>query len=364
MAIEAVAPDELQNARRLLADDETELPELVRVSLFSTHLERYSKSRRKAPIYWQLATPSTSYSVWIYYHGFTRETVYTLLNEYVDPKLRYEEQKLNNVIQEMGPRPSANWRKEIDALERLVSELRAFRDEISRVAPIWNPDLNDGVLINAAPLWRLVTHHRTWQRECKATWDKLAAGDYDWARLAMHLWPERVIPKCATDRSLAIAHDLEKDFWYEDSNGKWQPRTIEQAEVDKLIKRRISAAVKDALKRLLEAPSPTTDRTSRKKAPRVRGAKNRTASPRRKAATNGVSSRSHTSPAADEELLTRVKATIAASADSVSRAGVIGATGITAREWSKAIKALLADGSVTRTGERRGARYHLTGDDA
>jgi hypothetical protein len=23
--------------------------------------------------------------------------------------------------------------------------------------------------------------------------------------LAMHLWPERVVPRCATDRSLAIA---------------------------------------------------------------------------------------------------------------------------------------------------------------
>jgi hypothetical protein len=29
-------------------------------------------------------------------------------------------------------------------------------------------------------------------------------GKYDWSHVAMHLFPERVVPKCATDRSLAI----------------------------------------------------------------------------------------------------------------------------------------------------------------
>ena len=37
----------------------------------------------------------------------------------------------------------------------------------------------------------------------------------------MHLWPERVVPKCATDRSLAIAHGLEEVFWVEGTDGKW-----------------------------------------------------------------------------------------------------------------------------------------------
>ena len=45
-------------------------------------------------------------------------------------------------------------------------------------------------------------------------------GKYDWAHIAMHLWPERVVPKCATDRSLAIAHGLEDVFWTKD-DGKW-----------------------------------------------------------------------------------------------------------------------------------------------
>ena len=34
---------------------------------FPFHLQRYSKSRRKAPIYWPLATASGRYTLWIYY---------------------------------------------------------------------------------------------------------------------------------------------------------------------------------------------------------------------------------------------------------------------------------------------------------
>jgi hypothetical protein len=97
----------------------------------------------------------------------------------------------------------------------LVEELRAFLDEVKRVAPLWNPNLDDGVIINFAPLWRLVPQNKAWQKELKSTWDALCEGKYDWAHLAMHLWPERVVPKCAKDRSLAIAHGLEDVFWVE-----------------------------------------------------------------------------------------------------------------------------------------------------
>src|SRR5262249_54295462 len=154
---------------------------------FGSHLDLYTRSRRAAPIYWQLATPSASYSVWLYYHGFTRDTLYRVLNDYVTPKLKHEERKLINLTPDAGPNPSVGQRKEIDAQEKFVAELRALREEVARVAPLWNPDLNDGVIINFAPVWRLVPQNRSWQKECKAVWDKLVIGDYDWAHLAMHL---------------------------------------------------------------------------------------------------------------------------------------------------------------------------------
>ena len=86
------------------------------------------------------------------------------------------------------------------------------------------------------------------------TWGALIRGECDWAHLAMRLWPERVIPKCAEDRSLAIAHGLEEVFWFEDEEGKWQPYEKPQQPIADLIRDRTFTAVKAALKALLDAP--------------------------------------------------------------------------------------------------------------
>jgi hypothetical protein len=234
-------------------------PDTIRRSLarefFPAHIKMYSKSRRKAPIYWQLATPSARYSVWLYIHAFGKDTLFRVQTDYVTPKLTYEQRELEGLLADTGPSPTSAQRKAIDAQEGLVEELHAFRQEVARIAPLWNPDLNDGVVINFAPLWRLVPHHRAWQRECKACWETLVAGDYDWSHLAMHLWPERVVPKCADDRSLAITHGLEDVFWFEDEDGKWKRREVPARPVDELVRERSSAAVKAALKSLLEAPA-------------------------------------------------------------------------------------------------------------
>jgi hypothetical protein len=231
---------------------------------FPLHIKMYSKSRRKAPIYWQLATPSASYSVWLYLHAFTRDTLYKVQNDYVVPKLAHEERRLESLRREQG-NPTAADRKSLAAQETFVDELRALLDEVKRIAPLWNPNLDDGVIVNFAPLWRLVPHHKPWQKECRECWDKLCAGDYDWAHLAMHLWPERVVPKCATDRSLAIAHDLEEAFW-EELDGKWKARGTPTRDVDAIVRERTSPAVKTALQSLLTAPTQGTTTTSRSRA--------------------------------------------------------------------------------------------------
>ncbi len=73
----------------------------------------------------------------------------------------------------------------------------------------------------------------------------------------MHLWPERVVPKCAGDRSLAIAHGLEDVFWFEDEHGKWKRLEKPARPVDTIVAERTSPAVKAALKSPLEAPDTT-----------------------------------------------------------------------------------------------------------
>jgi hypothetical protein len=234
-----------------------DLREWLAQSFFSRHLSDYSGFGRKAPIYWQLGTPSASYSVWLYAHRLTPDSFFHLLHEMVAPKLALEQRKLVSLNQEHGPNPTPSQRKANAAQEALVEDLTVFRDEVARVAPVWKPNLDDGILLTMAPLWRLVPQHRAWQKELRSAWASLCEGEYDWAHVAMHLWPERVVPKCAADRSLAIAHGLEEVFWEEGANGRWRQRREPLRPAEELVRERTSAAVKAALADLLGAPMPT-----------------------------------------------------------------------------------------------------------
>jgi hypothetical protein len=174
---------------------------------FAEHLKRYSKSRRQAPIYWPLSTPSGSYTLWLYYHRLDPQTLYRCVVEFVEPKLRQTNDALGHL--RAKPNRARDEERELERLQDFALELQAFSDELLRVAELpWRPDLNDGVQITAASLWKLFRLPK-WQKTLKETWQKLERGDYDWAHLAYTLWPERVRDKCKTDKSLAIAHGLE-----------------------------------------------------------------------------------------------------------------------------------------------------------
>ncbi len=98
--------------------------------------------------------------------------------------------------------------KDFGKLQDFAFELEEMQNELLRLAAIWKPNLNDGVQITCAPLWKLFNLPK-WQKTLKETWQKLEKGDYDWAHLAYTLFPDRVREKCKKDKSLAIAHDLE-----------------------------------------------------------------------------------------------------------------------------------------------------------
>jgi hypothetical protein len=173
---------------------------------FADHLKRYSKSRRQAPIYWPLTTASGSYTLWVYYHRLSDQTLYVCVNDFVEPRLTLVTEDSSR-LRAKSARTSAE-EKELERLSALEAELREFRDELLRIAKFWKPNLNDGVQITAAPLWKLF-QHKPWQKKLKETWDKLGTGEYDWAHLAYSIWPDRVREACRTDKSLAIAHGLE-----------------------------------------------------------------------------------------------------------------------------------------------------------
>ncbi len=177
---------------------------------FTDHLKRYSKSRRQAPIYWPLSTASGSYTLWIYYHRLTPDTLYKCVQQFVNPKLADVEKELTHLRTVLAANEGGGKeRKRLEELEDLRRELIELRTELELWAPKWKPNLNDGVLITAAPLWKLFRLPK-WQKDLKACWQELERGDYDWSHLAFTLWPERVREKCRNDRSLAIAHGLEE----------------------------------------------------------------------------------------------------------------------------------------------------------
>ena len=179
---------------------------------FQDHLRRYSKSRRKAPIYWPLSTASGSYTLWLYYHRLTDQTLYAAVNKYLAPKIADVEHaavRIEKELESASGREATRLRDRLNEGRAFVSELQELSEELLRITALpYKPNLNDGVIINAAPFHKLF-RLRSWAKDTEQVWKKLAKGDYDWAHLAYTLWPERVKEVCRKDRSIAIAHGLE-----------------------------------------------------------------------------------------------------------------------------------------------------------
>jgi len=174
------------------------------------HVKRYSKSRRKAPIYWYLRSAKGNYGLWLYYHRLDKDTYFKCLVNYVEPKLRMEEDRLLTLRARKAAvgsagREAKQLEKDIDRQEQFVAELHDFRDKLRPVADLHLvPNLNDGVILNIAPLHELVP----W-KEAERSWEALQDAKYDWAHIAYQLWPDRVRDLCKRDLSVAIAHGLE-----------------------------------------------------------------------------------------------------------------------------------------------------------
>ena len=158
------------------------------------HVKRYSKSRRKAPIYWLLQSSKRNYALWLYYHRLDKDILFKALTNYVEPKLRLEESRLAQLrtqivgVGNVG-REAKQLEKQLERQESLMAELYDFRDKLRRAANLQLvPDLNDGVVLNIAPLWELVP----WS-EAKKYWEELRAGKYEWSSMSKQLRERGVI---------------------------------------------------------------------------------------------------------------------------------------------------------------------------
>ena len=315
---------------------------------FADHLKTYSKSRRQAPICWQLASGSGSYAIWLYYHRLTADTIFRVLNEILQVRLPEAERDVYESQQDLASGGASDAAERLLKNQQLLQDIRQLSSELELVAPLWMPVLDDGVIINHAILWR-ITPYTPWQKKCKECWDKLVKGDYDWAHLAFHLWPERVIPKCTTDRSLAIAHGLEERLWQETNNGNWLPRQLSEADLQALISEHSNPAIKSALERFLAAPPPVAPtRTRASRGTRASGS----STPRRARGSAAV---------VDAEATRQVLlALTAAPSDGLAKTAIADLIGVEANALTAVIKQLKESGQIDQLGERRGARYVLS----
>jgi hypothetical protein len=152
------------------------------------HTKRHSKSRRKAPIYWLLQSPKRNYGLWLYYHRLDPDILFKALHKYVETKVRLEESSLEEYEVRRrsagtGGREAKQAEKAVEKQEELLTDLREFRDRLERAAKLHlRPDLNDGVVLNIAPLHELVP----W-KEAKSKWTELLSGKYEWSSIGKQL---------------------------------------------------------------------------------------------------------------------------------------------------------------------------------
>jgi len=176
------------------------------------HLQQY----RKRPVYWLLQSPAKSFSVYVFHERATSDTLPLILGtRYVSGKINQLKNRTDEVRTDMKSaegRAKKMLEKDLEDLETKLLDLEAFEAAIRRVLEQrdergetvgWAPEIDDGVILNLAPLRELMP---SW-KEPEKFWQELDEGKYDWSYTAMRYWPDRVLEKCKTNKSYAIAHD-------------------------------------------------------------------------------------------------------------------------------------------------------------
>ena len=182
------------------------------------HLQWY----RKRPIYWLIQSPKKGYSCYVFHERMTANSLFLIqsarcLGRRIN-SLRSRIGEVMEAIQTAEDRERKGLEKEREQLEKALVDCEDLDSSITRIIQQtdetgktvgWKPELDDGVILNMAPLRELFP---SWKAEPVKFWKELEAGKYDWSYSAMRYWPERVRAACKRKKSYAIAHGLEEEY--------------------------------------------------------------------------------------------------------------------------------------------------------
>jgi len=185
----------------------------VEREFFRWHVKLY----RSRPVYWLLQSSKRSYGLYLFHERATRDTLYLIQgNRYLGGKINHTRQRGEDLQRDVRTAQGARKReleRELEKTETLLAELEEFALALKAITDAtnergetvgWAPELDDGVILNLAPLYTVLP---AWAAEPRKYWDRLATGEYDWSYTAMRYWPDRVATKCRTNKSYAIAHN-------------------------------------------------------------------------------------------------------------------------------------------------------------
>ncbi len=226
------------------------------------------------PIHWPLSSSKKTFVAWINIHRWHAGTLRYLLAEHLHPT----KQRLDGEVSDLRKVRDGADAKAARAADKRLTQVSAARDELGEFIAdlkacaeqgppqpdpktkardddaVYDPDLDDGVMINAAALWPLLAPQ--W-KDPKKWWTELATGegrkDYDWSHLAARYFKNRVLHKCKDDPSLAVAHGC---FWnyHPERAYAWELRLQDEIAADFTIDEAASDA---ARKRFLADSSQT-----------------------------------------------------------------------------------------------------------
>lgn len=204
------------------------------------------------PIHWPLSSAKKTFVAWVNIHRMNDRTLTVLLADHLHQTLT----RLDGELNDLTATRSSSDRKAAREADDRYADVKAWRDELAdfianvkqcvlrgpapadakkperAVDAIYDPVLDDGVMINSSALWPLLDPQ--W-KEPKKWWKELVAAkgkkDYDWSHLAMRYWPSRVDNKCQSDPSLGVAHGC---FWkYHPARAwAWELRLQDEIEQD------------------------------------------------------------------------------------------------------------------------------------